>query len=974
MAPFIPVDPNLLELEIKLHARVSQKQLLVSVKNDDKLMDSKIISSIKPKIGKVFIYPDLEKLKRDILLKARSDIIDISLTEANRDQLDLESKIKLEKTKIMSNDPNVISEDELNAEIFKKISPKLNVLNKRMNKKLTFFKPTSTTNYNIEYQHKISSKRKNMRTKTKEQRRKKRQNYSRNRKMQRKINLREKVDKIIQNNLVINLSSVDISDIAYLYLAKGMNFVEPRKIDISNLKFDTQEFLRKMEWKAFFRANPELKSDESFKNDIHKNLYVSSKNHAGYSHPLLETVKTKLMGWVANHTPSTPKSNLSKQEIRGKKLILDLINDKKIFITKADKGGATLILDYDTVLRCIQDELNQPDKYEKCQLESETATKKVTQEVRKCVLKMEEAGNISSKDKTMITGLNKNNKMKHAAEYRVLPPKIWPLFKIHKLSPEQIENKQTPPQRFINAAKFGPMYRLGQWSSVYLTKISRSYCTDEYLLDTADLLNQIKLINEENSRNSMPRNKFLLFTLDVEALYPSINPEKALEAMQHAFTTDNTTSKEIKVALLEFTNFSFNEHFVTFQNNVYKPKIGIPTGGCDSRQIADLFLHWLIFVKLKDKLKLWKYIMTFKRFIDDVFGTWHGTERQFHLFVDNLNCEAAKFGIKFGSWSIGKSVDFLDVKLTIDDSCNIQYRLFKKATDARNFLRTDSFHSPHVFSSVPYSQMLRVINRNSQVDTLREDIAELKSDLVKSGYRINDLESLEVKAMECDTNITPTEEDESESVVFSVDYFQDIKELKKVVKECEEDLKLLLGNTRVIFAIRKGQSIGNRVVRNSAICEVPVVNTSIHQQKCGMALCKSCNHMMEGGSLININGLDLKVPMKYDCSTNNCIYLGQCKICRNRNQLSDTTYFGQTFQAFHNRMNGHRDKFNEFDFEKSALATHAFKEHGDQFNLQIYDLAVIKECRPRDLDREEFKYIDSFRTKIIGLNKIQVKR
>ena len=38
------------------------------------------------------------------------------------------------------------------------------------------------------------------------------------------------------------------------------------------------------------------------------------------------------------------------------------------------------------------------------------------------------------------------------SEYRAVSPKIWPLFKVHKLSQLQIENRVTPPQRFINAA------------------------------------------------------------------------------------------------------------------------------------------------------------------------------------------------------------------------------------------------------------------------------------------------------------------------------------------------------------------------------------------------------------------------------------------------------------------------------------------------------------------------------------------
>ena len=215
-----------------------------------------------------------------------------------------------------------------------------------------------------------------------------------------------------------------------------------------------------------------------------------------------------------------------------------------------------------------------------------------------------------------------------------MPPKIWPLFKVHKLSQLQIEQKVTPPQRFINAAKHGPLYRLGQWSSPHLTKISRAYCGEEFILDTPHLLRQIEDFNREPSSGNL-----LLATLDVEALYPSINPQLALSAITEAFAEDSTTSDWIKTALREFIELGFEESFVAFRGSCYKPLIGIPTGGCDS------------FVKL------------FRRFIDDCFLIWKGTKRQFSLFVTNLNAFAENFGIRFGSWEIGKSVNFLDLTL-----------------------------------------------------------------------------------------------------------------------------------------------------------------------------------------------------------------------------------------------------------------------------------------------------------------------
>ena len=105
-------------------------------------------------------------------------------------------------------------------------------------------------------------------------------------------------------------------------------------------------------------------------------------------------------------------------------------------------------------------------------------------------------------------------------------------------------------------------------------------------------------------------------------------------------------------------------------------------------------LHKLI-ESVKGDIPLWKFVKLFRRFIDDIFTVWYGTKRQFDMFVSTLNELSAKFGIRFGEWSIGESVNFLDVTLFIDQDGFIQYRLYRKPTDSRMYLKTHSFHPRH---------------------------------------------------------------------------------------------------------------------------------------------------------------------------------------------------------------------------------------------------------------------------------------
>ena len=212
---------------------------------------------------------------------------------------------------------------------------------------------------------------------------------------------------------------------------------------------------------------------------------------------------------------------------------------------------------------------------------------------------------------------------------------------------------------------------------------------------------------EELNKTWPSGDKSLLFTLDVVALYPSISVEMALGAMEDAFSLDSHWDSGTKDVVAVFSEFILKQSFIVFEQEVYIGKRGIPTGNCISRQIADISMHWLLFRQLKiTDWAVWTLISLWKRFIDDVLGRWRGTERQFNMFVTELNRLAAPFGIQFADAQIGTRVNFLDVSLYLDSEGQIQYSLFRKKTDARQYLNTASFHPPQVFDYVAFSQML----------------------------------------------------------------------------------------------------------------------------------------------------------------------------------------------------------------------------------------------------------------------------
>ena len=436
------------------------------------------------------------------------------------------------------------------------------------------------------------------------------------------------------------------------------------------------------------------------------------------------------------------------------------------------------------------------------------------------------------------------------------------------------------------------------------------------------------------------------------------------------FKLPNLLSKE---AVNTFVQVLFGYSYVTFQGKCFRGKDGIPTGGCSSRQIADCALHKL-FKAIMPNMPLWKFIALWKRFIDDIFGLWKGTRLQFEDFVTKLNQAAAPFGIRFGDFSVGTSVNFLDVTLSFNPVGLIDYKLFIKPTDSRLYLRTESFHPAHVFDSVAMSQMLRIMNRNSTEKGKTRDLEKLEDDLERSGHTKAALHQTRQRALE-KHNTPKTEKKVENSVVCVVNYFYEIDQLKSILRDVDDDIKHLVGeDVSTMVAARRCPTIRDKVVKNRIFSKDATNVQKPMFKPCVSKRCKTCPMYIAQGTVV-VNSVNFKISNKFNCKTDNCIYLAICKICKAKG-CSDNAYVGQTTQPLHMRMNGHRSCFvqTESKLEKSALSLHAFQSHPEEFSLNNFQVTVLCQVGPLALDRQESYYIEKFRTNTRGLNRMVVRR
>ena len=211
-----------------------------------------------------------------------------------------------------------------------------------------------------------------------------------------------------------------------------------------------------------------------------------------------------------------------------------------------------------------------------------------------------------------------------------------------------------------------------------------------------------------------------------------------------------------------------------------------------------------------------------------------------------------------------------------------------------------------------------------------------------------------------------------------VDYFAEIGQLKQLIKKIEPDISRLVGNdTKLLVSARRGSSIGSQVIKNRSLCELPTLSMS--SQKCGTPRCQSCQLLLDMGESLTVNDQVVTVRRNLNCKSQNVIYLAQCQICK---RLIENAYFGQTGQHAHKRINGHRtyftlDKNGNPDLkklEKSALSLHCYNEHRENFSITNFKFILAKQTRPRGLDRSEFIHISEYRTRVLGLNRLDVQK
>ena len=321
-------------------------------------------------------------------------------------------------------------------------------------------------------------------------------------------NLKKRFNQTFGN--VVNLSDNLFPKSEFSLLNKNLNFCpRPNKYNKQNLSKDLLKFYRNIKLRRHF---------QSTENNSNEPIFKSNSNWLPDKLPsCVETFITAINHDIkSSKTKKLPRDNLTKSE---RKALINLQKRNDIIITKADKGGAVVILDIKDYIDEANRQLNDTNNYEQLDFDpTELHTEKIKSEIN------------NLKNENLLTLRTANSLL----EEKIKTPEFHLLLKIHKAN-----NPGRPVISSVNCHTS----RISEFVDDYLQPEVKKL--KSYVKDTTDFIKKIEAIDHVSDDS-------YLVSLDVRSLYTNIPHKEGIEAVKQKFKKSKP-SISIKV-ILTFLN------------------------------------------------------------------------------------------------------------------------------------------------------------------------------------------------------------------------------------------------------------------------------------------------------------------------------------------------------------------------------------------------------------------------------------
>ncbi|XP_063415986.1 uncharacterized protein LOC134697633 [Mytilus trossulus] len=524
----------------------------------------------------------------------------------------------------------------------------------------------------------------------------------------------------VQDKLVVNLSSIELTTSEEKLLSKGLNFC-PAPATVNNLQLETdvEAFARRLRLKEHFNRQQKIFLKEAGMNEsdyesdegdicIPKFKKKSTWNPPKSKNDNLESFITSVKAEVRSSISGKQVRNISKSESQA---MINLKDRDEIVIKQADKGSAVVVMNKADYIEEGNRQLSNAKFYKELTCDP---TKEINKKINDALSEMNKDKQIDDDTYDYL----RPDETCTAGRFYLLP-------KLHK---------EGIPGRPIVSANGHPTEKISEFVDYHLRPHVQQL--PSHIQDTTDYLKKM------NSLSPLPNNTILV-SMDVCSLYTNIPKDEGIAACEKVWNTrkDKHPQTDCLVQLLklvlENNNFIFNDkHFLQID--------GTSMGTKMAPSFANIFMGDLeerILLSVPYKSLSWL------RFIDDIDMKWNDTAEHLQDFLDH--CNQFHHSIKFTSEFSSEKIAFLDTTTFVKNGI-MTTDLHTKKTDKHQFLSPKSCHPKHCSRSIPYSQAIRLKRICSSESKLNYRLGQLKTQLKSRGYKTKNITDAFDKAKEKD--------------------------------------------------------------------------------------------------------------------------------------------------------------------------------------------------------------------------------
>ena len=601
--------------------------------------------------------------------------------------------------------------------------------------------------------------------------------------------------------------------------------------------------------------------------------------------------------------------NLTNQEIEEME---ELKKRDDLIFTKADKGGALVIMDVDDYIKEADRQLGDTNFYKRL---SNDPTKMYTERINKAIETFKDEGLITN---NVSNGLQVNEPK--TSKFNLNP-------KIHK--------ENNPGRPVINSV---------DCHSAKISKYVDHHLQPEvcklksYTKDSTDTIKKISAIGNDIQEDD------ILVTMDVRSLYTNIPNEEGIQAVRETLNASPSRLPTRVITtfltlILTLNNFIFNGiHYLQIK--------GCAMGTKCAPTYANIFMGKFeethIYPRINDKTRI------YLRYIDDLFFIWKGTENELKQFFEEINKvhPTIKFDYKYSK----NTIDFLDLTIYKDLTGKLATKVFTKPTDRQAYLHKRSAHPNHLKKSIPFSQALRLRRICTDGNEFDEASKNLKSRLILRGYSEEEVTTQinQAKARNRDELLQNNPKEPSSRIPCVLTYSPHLPNIKAAIDKHWNILKINekmqeIFQEKPMMAYRRNRNLGD-ILGQKTIYNGKVIRKDISKEKgnCGPCLTRNdnlcCKQIKKTTTFkSHITKKKYNIFHRVNCKSRYVIYLLECSICQKQ-------YVGKSEWPMNIRLNKHRNDV----FRNDAIhVCQHFNQHGHNFNRDA-KITIIEELKKKD--------------------------